>query len=307
MGRGRPAGAAAQAQPGPARLHPRSHLRAPRARSPARAAARRPRALDVGCGGGLLCEPLARLGATVTGIDPAPASIEAAVRHARAAGLAIDYRLAAAEELVAERRGSTWCAPWRWSSTSPTRRAFSRPAPPWSGPGRRPGPGHPQSHLPRLRARHRRRRVRARLAAARHPQLVALRAALRGGARPCAAPACASRISPASSTTRCATASASAAIPRSTTCCSRALEVKVSCPLRSPGRDGCFSRAKSGWHLFRKSGWGSKAEILASKRKEHAMAKNTICLWYDKDAEAAARFYARPFPTARWCRASCTQ
>jgi 2-polyprenyl-6-hydroxyphenyl methylase/3-demethylubiquinone-9 3-methyltransferase len=60
--------------------------------------------LDVGCGGGLLCEPLARLGATVTGIDPAPGSIEAAVRHARAAGLAIDYQIAAAQELVAEAR-----------------------------------------------------------------------------------------------------------------------------------------------------------------------------------------------------------
>jgi 2-polyprenyl-6-hydroxyphenyl methylase/3-demethylubiquinone-9 3-methyltransferase len=58
--------------------------------------------VDVGCGGGLLCEPLARLGATVTGIDLAPASIEAAVRHARDAGLAIDYRVAAAEQLLAE-------------------------------------------------------------------------------------------------------------------------------------------------------------------------------------------------------------
>jgi 2-polyprenyl-6-hydroxyphenyl methylase / 3-demethylubiquinone-9 3-methyltransferase len=61
-------------------------------------------ALDVGCGGGLLCEPLARLGATVTGIDLTPESIDVAGRHARAAGLAIDYRVAAAAELVAERR-----------------------------------------------------------------------------------------------------------------------------------------------------------------------------------------------------------
>jgi 2-polyprenyl-6-hydroxyphenyl methylase/3-demethylubiquinone-9 3-methyltransferase len=61
-------------------------------------------ALDVGCGGGLLCEPLARLGATVTGIDPAPASIEAAVRHARAAGLAIDYQVATAQQLLAAGR-----------------------------------------------------------------------------------------------------------------------------------------------------------------------------------------------------------
>ena len=59
---------------------------------------------DVGCGGGLLCEPLARLGASVTGIDLAPASIEVAARHARAAGLAIDYRVAAAEQLLAEAR-----------------------------------------------------------------------------------------------------------------------------------------------------------------------------------------------------------
>jgi 2-polyprenyl-6-hydroxyphenyl methylase/3-demethylubiquinone-9 3-methyltransferase len=61
-------------------------------------------ALDVGCGGGLLCEPLARLGAIVTGIDLTPASIEVASRHARVAGLEIDYRLAAAEQMVAEER-----------------------------------------------------------------------------------------------------------------------------------------------------------------------------------------------------------
>jgi 2-polyprenyl-6-hydroxyphenyl methylase/3-demethylubiquinone-9 3-methyltransferase len=68
-------------------------------------------ALDVGCGGGLLCEPLARLGAAVTGIDPAPASIEAAVRHATAAGLAIDYRVAGAQQLLAEgRRFDLVCA-----------------------------------------------------------------------------------------------------------------------------------------------------------------------------------------------------
>src|SRR4029450_12559918 len=42
--------------------------------------------------------------------------------------------------------------------------------------------------------------------------------------------------------------------------------------------------------------WENTAEKLLSKRKVHAMAKNTICLWYDKDAEAAARFYAETFP-----------
>lgn len=50
------------------------------------------RALDAGCGAGLLCEPLARLGAAVTGVDAAPQNIAAAREHAQAMGLAIDYR-----------------------------------------------------------------------------------------------------------------------------------------------------------------------------------------------------------------------
>lgn len=60
--------------------------------------------LDVGCGGGILSEPLARLGASVTGIEPAPESIAAATAHAEQAGLDITYRAASAEELLAERR-----------------------------------------------------------------------------------------------------------------------------------------------------------------------------------------------------------
>jgi 2-polyprenyl-6-hydroxyphenyl methylase/3-demethylubiquinone-9 3-methyltransferase len=50
------------------------------------------RALDVGCGAGLLCEPLARLGAGVTGVDAAEENGEAARAHARGSGLAIEYR-----------------------------------------------------------------------------------------------------------------------------------------------------------------------------------------------------------------------
>ena len=50
------------------------------------------RALDIGCGAGLLAEPLARLGAAVTGIDAAPENIAVARAHAEAGGLAIDYR-----------------------------------------------------------------------------------------------------------------------------------------------------------------------------------------------------------------------
>jgi len=49
------------------------------------------RALDVGCGAGLLCEPLARLGAEVTGIDAAPENVAAARVHSQGSGLAIDY------------------------------------------------------------------------------------------------------------------------------------------------------------------------------------------------------------------------
>jgi 2-polyprenyl-6-hydroxyphenyl methylase / 3-demethylubiquinone-9 3-methyltransferase len=60
------------------------------------------RILDIGCGGGILCEPLARMGADMTGIDPASGNIEIARRHADPQGLAIDYRAATAEELLAE-------------------------------------------------------------------------------------------------------------------------------------------------------------------------------------------------------------
>ena len=56
-------------------------------------------ALDVGCGAGLLCEPLARLGAAVTGIDAAPELIAAARAHAEGQGLAIDYRAGGVEGL----------------------------------------------------------------------------------------------------------------------------------------------------------------------------------------------------------------
>lgn len=56
-------------------------------------------ALDVGCGAGLLAEPLARLGARVTAVDAAPELIEVAKSHAAGQGLAIDYRATGVEEL----------------------------------------------------------------------------------------------------------------------------------------------------------------------------------------------------------------
>ncbi|QDL91903.1 bifunctional 2-polyprenyl-6-hydroxyphenol methylase/3-demethylubiquinol 3-O-methyltransferase UbiG [Paroceanicella profunda] len=59
------------------------------------------RLLDIGCGGGLLCEPMARLGATVTGVDAAPRNIPVAEIHAAQSGLEIDYRTGTAEEMAA--------------------------------------------------------------------------------------------------------------------------------------------------------------------------------------------------------------
>jgi 2-polyprenyl-6-hydroxyphenyl methylase/3-demethylubiquinone-9 3-methyltransferase len=58
-------------------------------------------ALDIGCGGGLIAEPMARLGASVTGIDAASRNVHVAALHAQRSGLAIDYRSVAAEDLAA--------------------------------------------------------------------------------------------------------------------------------------------------------------------------------------------------------------
>jgi len=60
------------------------------------------RILDVGCGGGLLSEPLARMGAEVTGIDAAEEGVMAARAHAGSMGLEIDYRATTAEALAAQ-------------------------------------------------------------------------------------------------------------------------------------------------------------------------------------------------------------
>jgi 2-polyprenyl-6-hydroxyphenyl methylase/3-demethylubiquinone-9 3-methyltransferase len=58
------------------------------------------RMLDIGCGGGILSEPLARLGALVVGADPAERNIEVARRHAAQAGVLVDYRATTAEALA---------------------------------------------------------------------------------------------------------------------------------------------------------------------------------------------------------------
>jgi 2-polyprenyl-6-hydroxyphenyl methylase/3-demethylubiquinone-9 3-methyltransferase len=60
------------------------------------------RLLDIGCGGGLMCEPLARLGFAVTGVDADESALTVARRHAKEQRLAIDYRTDSAEDLAAK-------------------------------------------------------------------------------------------------------------------------------------------------------------------------------------------------------------
>jgi 2-polyprenyl-6-hydroxyphenyl methylase/3-demethylubiquinone-9 3-methyltransferase len=60
------------------------------------------RLLDIGCGAGILSEPLARLGADVVGIDPAHENIEIAAAHAKDSGVEVDYRATTAEQMAAD-------------------------------------------------------------------------------------------------------------------------------------------------------------------------------------------------------------
>ena len=66
---------------------------------------RAPKVLDVGCGGGILSEALAKSGAQVTGIDLSQASLEVARQHAKGQGLSIDYRYESAEEIALKNTG----------------------------------------------------------------------------------------------------------------------------------------------------------------------------------------------------------
>jgi 2-polyprenyl-6-hydroxyphenyl methylase/3-demethylubiquinone-9 3-methyltransferase len=66
------------------------------------------RVLDIGCGGGVLAEEFAKAGATVTGIDLSPLSIDVAKGHASESALSIDYRVLPVEKLLAEAGGDIY-------------------------------------------------------------------------------------------------------------------------------------------------------------------------------------------------------
>jgi 2-polyprenyl-6-hydroxyphenyl methylase/3-demethylubiquinone-9 3-methyltransferase len=106
VGSARQVRAAACVQSLPAGLHPRGRRWNG---STATATARAPfdglTLIDIGCGGGLLSEPMARLGFTVTAIDASENNIKTAAAHAAEQGLEIGYRPATAEQLLAEGAG----------------------------------------------------------------------------------------------------------------------------------------------------------------------------------------------------------
>ena len=76
--------------------------------------------LDIGCGGGLLSEPMARLGFSVTGADASERNIGIARAHAAQSGAAVDYRCSHRRSLAETGEASTSCSTWKWSSMWPT-------------------------------------------------------------------------------------------------------------------------------------------------------------------------------------------
>ncbi len=133
--------------------------------------------LDIGCGGGLVSEPLAQLGGRVTGIDPGKVNIEIARSHAEREGVAIDYRIASAEELVAAGEAFDVVVCLEVIEHIPDVPAFSRTICKLVKTGRPRRRFDHQPNLEIVRARHRRRRVRVALAAARYPPVGPLRQA----------------------------------------------------------------------------------------------------------------------------------
>jgi len=87
-------------------------------------------ALDIGCGGGLLTEAMARRGARVKGIDLSDKALKVAQLHLHESKLAVDYEAVSAEDLAARSPAPTTSSPaWSCSSTYPIRRAPCAPVP----------------------------------------------------------------------------------------------------------------------------------------------------------------------------------
>jgi len=89
------------------------------------------RLLDIGCGGGILCEPLARLGASVLGVDPSAENIAVARAHAARSGLPSITAIRPPKRWPKQAKRSTSFLPWKWSSMSPMSASSSDAPPPW--------------------------------------------------------------------------------------------------------------------------------------------------------------------------------
>ena len=140
--------------------------------------------LDIGCGGGLLSEPMARLGAAVTGVDASARNIAVASLHAERQGLAIDYRQDTAEALASSAAQFDVVLALEIVEHVADVDLFLQVLRPAGEARRADFRLDAQPHRQGLGAGHRRRRVRPGLAAARHARLEEIPEALRSRARP---------------------------------------------------------------------------------------------------------------------------
>ena len=129
------------------------------------------RMLDIGCGGGILSEPLARLGASMVGADPAEKNIAIAAAHAEESGLEIDYRATTAEALAEADEQFDVVLAMEVVEHVVDVKAFVATCASMVKPGGLDDRGDAQPHAQEFRARHCRRRIYLALAAARHPSM----------------------------------------------------------------------------------------------------------------------------------------
>jgi 2-polyprenyl-6-hydroxyphenyl methylase/3-demethylubiquinone-9 3-methyltransferase len=89
--------------------------------------------IDIGCGGGILSESMARKGAKVTGIDLSEKALKVADLHSLESGVQVRYKLIAAEDMAAQASPavSMWSPVWKCWNTCPTQAPSCAPPPPW--------------------------------------------------------------------------------------------------------------------------------------------------------------------------------